>query len=731
MMMDTPHLRWFKKAVSALERWTRPHPGEATDALRYWQERVLRSVGLAASVLGLFVYVVSVWLSLKERLWLIALVDTLMYAWMILIVVRTSLSYRFRSGSLVMISYLLGVVLLGVLGPFGAGPVWLFVFPILTGTLMGQRASLAALGLNALTLAATGAAIWSGVMQWPIPDANPMAKWLVTSVNFILLDAMATITITVLLHGLRSALEQEKVLRWGVEESEARLKTIFETVHAGILIIDADTLHIADANPAAADMVGQPRNVIVGHWCREHLAASILDVSSRPDEPVMSVDSELLTAGGGRRPVLLSVVPVTLNRRAHLLASFLDISDLRRAENDRVHLESELAQARKMEALGTLAGGIAHDFNNILMALIGFTELAMVKADAGSEIGKDLESVFKAAQRARELVHQILSFSRRDERQNKPVRIKPLVIETLDLFRATLPGGIGIKTVFTGDPVAMIDATQFHQVLMNLYTNARHAMKENGGTIEVGIAEQVAVPIPRRLQVVQDSRSWLHIWIRDEGCGIPPQIAERIFEPFFTTRQAGEGTGMGLSVVHGIIKSHGGEIAVESAPGAGTRVSVYLPMVAARAEGPPDKPTTLPRGAERIMVVDDDETVLAATEGILESLGYQVVSENSGATALERLKKQPDAVDLVLTDITMPEMLGTQLLTALVAVRSDLPVILITGDAGLITPEKAIRLGAAGIAAKPLIRSELARLVREALDARMRAATKNAAIGRP
>ena len=745
-MKKPKHQSRVARVTASMERWTQPPAGTRDDPFRYWQERVLLTALFAAVVFGFFVYVPSMWLSIKEGLWLVALTDTLIYALMLVIFVRRDLPYAVRSGCFVGGSYLLGLVLLIVLGPNGAGPVWLFAFPVFAGLLMGIRASLGALVINVVTLVAMGLLIGAGVMSWPTEAENPIAKWLVSGVNFMLLDTVTAISIAVLLAGLRSSLNQEKTLRSSVEakhvdleaahrrlgqeirdrqaasdllkESQDRLKAILDSVNTGILIINARSLEIVDVNPAAAAMMGARRETVLGRSYRDYIVgmATPMAGQSRGFNPD-GREAGLLSQDGTRRPIMVNMVPVRLNHRPHLVASFLDITELRKAEEDRLRLEKALSQTRKMEAVGTLAGGIAHDFNNILAAVIGYTELAMDESAGSTDQHGHLEEVLRAGDRAKDLVRQILAFSRQDERRLQPLVLGTVVDETMRLIRATLPATITIDTRVESRAAVLADSTQMHQVVMNLCTNAWHAMDEDRGVLEVGLAEHTGRLKNLIGQPALPPGHYLHLWVGDTGAGMTAETVQRIFEPFFTTKLAGHGTGMGLSVVHGIVKNHGGGIAVESTPGEGTTFHVYLPVSSATREDMPDNdPEPLRGGRERILLVDDEPQVTDAQCRLLQGLGYRVAVEYDGIPALDRLTADPDAFDLVISDMAMPGMTGDQLMRAFHALRPDIPVILCTGYSRRLDLKDLKALGAAAAALKPLARGELARLVRRVLD---------------
>ena len=390
--------------------------------------------------------------------------------------------------------------------------------------------------------------------------------------------------------------------------------------------------------------------------------------------------------------------------------------ETQRAFNELRTTQKQLLQAQKMEAIGILAGGIAHDFNNILAPIMGYTEIALSDLPAESETREDLKQVLKAAERARDLVAQILAFSRQTIGERKPIELVPIVKEALKLLRAAVPTTIEIRQDIAPDTwVVNADPTQIHQILMNLCTNAAHAMPK-GGVLEVSLAN---VELDEKLCAEFEDLtpgSYVRLTVRDTGCGMDKKTLEHIFDPFFTTKAPGEGTGMGLSVVHGIVKSYGGDISVHSEPGVGTTVYIYLPVVKAMAEVRPETAEPVRGGTESILFVDDEVMVVEMGRETLKRLGYRVTTRTSSIEALELFRVKPGEFDLVITDQTMPNMTGDNLAVELLRIRPDIPIILCTGFSHAITPEKASALGIREFVMKPIVGAQLGRVVRRVLD---------------
>jgi signal transduction histidine kinase/ActR/RegA family two-component response regulator len=393
-----------------------------------------------------------------------------------------------------------------------------------------------------------------------------------------------------------------------------------------------------------------------------------------------------------------------------------EIEAHQRAEKDKSLLEQQLRQAQKMEAIGTLAGGIAHDFNNILSAIIGFTELTMEDLDQKSPYAENLREVLVASGRAKDLIRQILTFSRLGEQELNPISLSAIVKETVKLMRASLPSTIEIRQDIASHAVVMADATQIHQLVMNLCTNAGHAMRNGGGTLNVRLSEVELDANQCRHYRKLIPGPYLKLTVADTGHGIPPEILERIFEPFFTTKQQGEGTGLGLSVVHGIVNGHGGEISVSSKPNEGTTFEILFPCDKQQKEEMDQEISEIKGGTETILLIDDEPALVQVGRKLLEKLGYTVESRFSSLDALEAFQHHPHRFDLVITDLTMPQMTGDKLASQLIGIRPDIPIILCTGFSAMLSPEQAKACGIQAIITKPIIKRHLADTVRKILD---------------
>jgi CheY-like chemotaxis protein len=370
-----------------------------------------------------------------------------------------------------------------------------------------------------------------------------------------------------------------------------------------------------------------------------------------------------------------------------------------------------------MEAIGTLAGGIAHDFNNILAAIIGYSELAMLDLPKTHPIQTHLAEVMKGSNRAKDLVRQILTFSRQEEHERQPILLQSALDEALKLLRATLPSTIEIRRqIDSKAPPILGDSTQIHQVMMNLGTNAWHAMGEQGGTLEVTLTTfDVDSEFAQAHADLREGR-YLRLIISDSGCGMDRDTLERVFEPFFTTKPPGAGTGLGLAVVHGVVKRHDGMISIYSEPGKGTTFNLYFPVHEFETQMAVPEPASIPMGnGERILFVDDEVPLATLGKSMLERLGYRVTVQTSSLEALAAFSAQSDQFDLVITDQTMPGLSGAELARLLLEIRPELPVILATGYSTTINPERAKAIGIRELLLKPNTTQSLGEAIRRAL----------------
>jgi PAS domain S-box-containing protein len=394
-----------------------------------------------------------------------------------------------------------------------------------------------------------------------------------------------------------------------------------------------------------------------------------------------------------------------------------DITERKQAEAERQRLETHLRQSQRLEALGTLAGGIAHDFNNLLAVIIGYTELAIMDVHRPQETVKHLLQSRNASERARDLVRQILAFSRAQKQERQPTPLQPAIKETLELLRHTFPATIEIEARIDPDASAVLaNPTQIHQVMMNLCTNAAHAMKQRPGRLTIALKDcDVNPPLAETIPDLQPGR-FVQMTVSDTGHGMDAETLKYIFEPFFTTKKPGEGTGLGLPVVQGIVREHRGAITVRSQLGIGTTFDIYLPALECAPPSSKDSTRPLLRGkGEHILLVDDEPTVCAALSVLIMRLGYRVTSETSPVKALKIFRESPTEFHLLISDLTMPHMTGVDLAAQILQIRPQLPVLMASGSPDGLTDDQVRQFGACGLLPKPTSLSTLADLIQKSL----------------
>jgi signal transduction histidine kinase/ActR/RegA family two-component response regulator len=515
---------------------------------------------------------------------------------------------------------------------------------------------------------------------------------------------------------LQERSEAEKIL----ENSRQTFRTVLDSIDATIYVSDMDTHEIIFLNKYMRDNFGSD---LVGQKCYrvfrnekgpcEHCTnPRLLDEQGNPTGAIV---------WEGKNPLINKwyinydrAIKWTDGRHVRLQVA-TDITKLKELEKERIKAETYLRQAQKMEAIGTLAGGIAHDFNNILSAIMGYTELSLLEVSQESDAKYNLNEIYKASQRAKEVVKQILTFSRQSEQNRRPLKIDPIVKDSIKMLKASLPSTIQIQQYI--DPAAGIieaDATEIHQIIMNLGANAYHAMSETGGRLEVKVENaDLNTETAGRLEIA--AGNYLTLTLSDSGCGMTPEVMDRIFEPYFTTKEKGKGTGMGLAVVHGILKSYGGTVTVDSQPGKGSVFSVYIPTGPQEVQPEIETTPSLPTGNERILFVDDEHALAEIGKKSLERLGYRVQTRTSSVEALALFQNASDNFDLIITDMTMPEMTGDKLAGEVMKIRPDIPVIICSGYSDDTLVNRATQIGISAFLMKPLVIQDLANTIREVL----------------
>ncbi len=523
------------------------------------------------------------------------------------------------------------------------------------------------------------------------------------------------------IYGAVQEFTEQKETEMALRTSHERFLTVLDSIDATVYVADMETYEILFMNKHMIESFG--RNM-TGEICWDGFRGEagpcshctndrLIDAKGEPTGVYVWQDKNPIT---NKWYINYDRAIKWIDDRLVRLQIASDITELKSLEAEKMQFEEKLRQSQKMEAIGTLAGGIAHDFNNILSAIIGYAELALLDAEKQSPLYHDLQGVLQAGSRAKDLVKQILTFSRQVLQECKPIQIKPIAKEVLKFIRASLPTTIEIQQEIQSDALIMADPTQIHQVVMNLCTNAEHAMREKGGVLGMKLVEVILRREDMDDHLELNPGTYLELTVSDTGHGISAHILNRIFDPFFTTKKTGEGTGMGLSVVHGIVRSCGGTIKAISEPDKGTTFSAYFPVIDRQLEHETAAEKPIPTGNERILFVDDEPALANIGKQTLETLGYDVQTRTSSIEALELFKAQQDRFDLVITDMTMPNMTGEDLAQELMRIKPSIPIILCTGFSAKIDDRKASAMGIRAFVLKPMVLREIATTIRQVLD---------------
>jgi PAS domain S-box-containing protein len=514
-------------------------------------------------------------------------------------------------------------------------------------------------------------------------------------------------------------LRMEQALR----DNEQMYRTTFDAIPDSITVTRQKDGRYKYVNDGFCNITGYSRvevigktpfeiNLYVNHSDRERMIQTL-----RQNRELLNFEIPFRRKNGTIWDSFFSARSIIIDGEDCLIALTKDVTEFKKAEEEKARLERQLQQAQKMESIGSLAGGIAHDFNNLLFPIVGLSEMMLNDFPPDSMERHNIQEIFHAGKRGKELVQQILSFSRQSEHQLIPVHIQKILKEVLKLCRSTIPADITItRNIQTKCGPVMADPTQIHQIAMNLITNAYHSVEPTGGAITVKLKE-VDFSHEDDPAVHLSTGRYAVLTVSDTGTGIDPAVMNRIFDPYFTTKEKGRGTGLGLATVYGIVKAHGGDIRVTSSIGKGATFHVYLPLLEKTQDAEPEKEmmTPLPTGTGHILLVDDEESIVHLEKQMLKRLGYQAIGYTSSRDALAAFKTEPSLFDLVITDMNMPNMNGMQLAAEMIAIRSDIPIILCTGFSERINSKKAETLGIGGLLMKPVGMKDLAQKVREVL----------------
>ena len=734
---------WFLKRMERLplpagSRFRAEQPSD----LQVWRARAFYVVFLSIVVLGLPAYLASVYFLALKAQWAPVAIYSFCYFLMIGLILLTQVDYRIRAliGSAMFL--LVGLVNFHVLGAYGSGKILLFFFPLLACLVLGTRYGLLALLVDLIILIAYTNFIYELWPSWQgLVDSYDLVKgWIVTSFVMMLLCGVAMIAVSVLVKGLEGSLGRYQVLERELQAdirarertqraltvSEEKFKALFEKAPFSYQSLDergcfreVNQTWLTTMGYDREEVIGQRFLEFVGDKGREqfnlHFDRLLNTGESREAEfEMVKKDGSLIRISCCSR-IGYSLEDAVI--RTHCVLQ--DVTGQRKAEEENKRLEAQLRQAQKMEALGTLAGGIAHDFNNILAVIVGFSELAYEDAKEGICDPQEIKEILGAAQRAKDLVRQILTFGRKAEAQLSVLDLNREIDRTVKLLRSTLPKMIRIE--FEGSSLIGVlrgDTVQLEQLLMNLATNAADAMP-SGGLIRIATdLEQVSRTTCSGCGK-PFTGNYATITVSDTGEGMDEKLMERIFEPFFTTKEVGKGTGLGLSTVFGIVTGHGGHITCDSRPGQGTTFKIYLPAL---EEGSGENLEAAARDrvgegkGETILLVDDEEQVRMMYRETFSRRGYQVLLAADGEEALAAFEELKDEIDLVVLDIGMPGMGGYKCFKRLRRIDPAVKILIASGYSGDVELKDLLSSGAAGFLAKPFDRAALLQSMRRILD---------------
>ena len=510
-----------------------------------------------------------------------------------------------------------------------------------------------------------------------------------------------------------------------LRESEEKYRSILENMEEGYYEVDLAG-NFTFINDAMCRIRGYARDELIGMNNRQYMnpetAKKVYKLYSevyRTGRPIKNCQWKIMKRDEteGYVEVSASLVKDLEGKPIGFQGIVQDVTQKKQDEMEKERLQSQLHQSQKMEAVGTLAGGIAHDFNNILAIIMGNAELAFDDVPNGNPVKDYLNEIRLASVRAKDMVQQLLAFSRKSDEENMPLDMAPIIKESMKMLRSAIPTSVEFGQRISGDPCnVMGDAAQINQIVMNLVTNSSDAMSEKGGLLEVTLENVVLREEKPCFNWILSPGAYVRLGMRDTGEGIEPKIMDRIFEPYYTSKEIGKGTGMGLSVVHGIVKRHGGGIRVESELGKGTIFEIYFPALEKTVEEAKEPEEEIKGGSERILFVDDEESMVNLNRQRLERLGYQVKSTTKPLEALEWFKADPGQFDAIITDMTMPRMTGDRLAAEVLKIRPHMPVIICTGYSERMSAKKAEALGVRKYIEKPIDARNLAAVLRDVFE---------------
>ena len=719
-----------------------------TVTLSQWQEKSFTFVLLTICLAGLPALIKSSTGAFNDGHWIDLGGYIASYLICIAITIAGRIPFKVRAWLAIVMFFSLGVLSLFSVGPLGSGRIWIYFSAVFATLILGINAGVVVLAAQLILLICFDFLVNVRLSAWADLFFYSPDIWKTTSVTFIFLNVVSVVAMGHLIQGLSRSFEHSREAGEQLRETTRQLTLRVQAHQKTIVSLQESEERWHFALEGAGDgvwdwhlatgqiyfssrwkkMLGYDKNEVgtaPDEWFDRIHPEDKSHVLKRLDEnltgavPPFQSRYRLRCKDGSYKWILDRGKVMTWDdqgRALRIIGTHADITPIKELENQRLEYESRIQQMQKLEAIGTLAGGIAHDFNNILSPMIGYAEMIKEELTDKPNLQENMDEVLQAALRAKDLVNQILTFSRQESERLQPVKVQSLLSECLKLLRASIPRTVHIESVIDKRcGMVLAEPTKLHQVVMNLATNAFHAMELIGGTLwvffEESLVEEASCPVPE----LPPGRYAL-LAIRDTGEGMEKEILDKIFEPYFTTKPRGKGTGLGLSVVHSIVKSFNGCVTARSRKGEGSEFCIYLPVMAREPVAPTlAGKTSIPHGSEHLLLVDDDKAVAGMTLQMLERLGYRVSMTMDSGEALKIFSEGPESFDLLITDMTMPRMTGVELLARVRAIRPDLPVILCSGFSDHVDEKSARDLKFNAYLAKPFSIRKMGEVVREVL----------------
>ncbi|MEW5733512.1 MAG: ATP-binding protein [Thermodesulfobacteriota bacterium] len=703
--------------------WFLPvRPPSARQGALLWRDRVFFVLVLSGCAFGLPLFS-SIKYSLFEGRWYNFWVFVGLYVWVLAITFVRAIPFTLRLITLLSLLYGLGVTSLVTVGPVGTGRVWLFAFSLSAAVLSGMRAGLFSVLLNAVTLILVGQMRVSGHFAWPVTTSGFAEIFSITNITFITLNTLTTLAIGVLLGGLEEVMDRERSFSLALSQSEERYRSILENIEEGFYELDL-TGRFTFVNQAMCRIFACTKEELLVFSYKDYSDAEtarkmfgIYHGVYETGTPAMERDLSVRRKDGKETVIELSASLIRDGRAKPVgfRGVVRDVSARVRSLREKEALEEKLRLSQKMEAVGTLAGGIAHDFNNILMGIQGNVSLMLLSLESDHPHYERLKTIEQHVKGASQLTRQLLGFARTGKYEVRALDLNELIQNTASMFSRTRRE-IMIEAVYDRSlPSVEADAGQMEQVLLNLLVNSWQAMPQGGRVfIETGVEVLSAEALSGR--ALAPGR-YVKVRVTDTGVGMDEKTLKRVFDPFFTTKEMGRGTGLGLASVYGIMKNHGGFVTAESTPGKGASFTLYLPASEKQARSPETvPPAELQRGTEQVILVDDEEHVLATGKEMLKALGYRVVFAGDGTGAVEALWKNPRAADLVILDMIMPGMSGREVFDSIRRIAPNVRVLLSSGYSRDGEATEILESGCDGFIQKPFDLTDLSWKIRDVLD---------------